>query len=224
MSDLKLVIFDVDGTLIDSQAHILAAMAHAFDGVGLSLPPRETVLAGVGLSLPVLIDRLVPQADVATQTAIVEGYKSGFAKLRLADGKALSPLFPGARDALDRLHAKDDVLLAVATGKSRRGMDHLLDMHGLRGMFQSVQVADDHPSKPAPSMIHTCLSDTGVSPENAVMIGDTVFDIDMAANGGIGAIGVDWGYHDASALAASGAADVISEFDALEHALTRFWS
>ena len=215
MTDLRLVIFDVDGTLIDSQAHILAAMNAAFAAHDLPAPPRADALSIVGLSLPVAMARLVP--DLAHHhDSLVAAYKDSFATLRLSpEGAALSPLFPGARAALDHLAGQDHTLLAIATGKSRRGLDHILDLHGFRGLFQSVQVADDHPSKPHPSMIHACLRDTGVDPRRAVILGDTTYDIEMGRAAGIRAIGVTWGYHPVQALTGAGADALIDDFAAL---------
>lgn len=221
---LRLVIFDVDGTLVDSQAHIVASMTAAFDTVGLPAPDRARTLSIVGLSLPVAIARLAPDQDAETQDRIVEGYKDVFARLRLENGAALSPLYPGARAALDWLAARDEVLLGVATGKSRRGMDHLMELHGLAGLFQTVQVADDHPSKPHPSMIEACLSETGVDPTHAVILGDTVFDMEMGRNAGITSIGVSWGYHPREQLVSAGATGVLDGFGAVEEALQRIWA
>ena len=219
MTDLRLVIFDVDGTLVDSQAHILGAMQAAFAANGLPAPPRAATLAIVGLSLPVAMARLVPDLP-DHHASLVAAYKDAFATLRLSpEGAALSPLFPGARAALDRLAGEDHTLLAIATGKSRRGMDHILDLHGIGALFQSVQVADDHPSKPHPSMIHACLRDTGVDASRAVILGDTTYDIEMGVAAGIHALGVTWGYHPSESLTRAGAAALIDRFDALHTAL-----
>ncbi len=220
MTDLRLVIFDVDGTLVDSQAHIVAAMDAAFTANGLTPPDRARTLSIVGLSLPVAMVRLAPDHPDLTD-ALVEAYKHAFATLRIENGAALSPLFPGARAALDALRAEDHTLLAIATGKSRRGLLHILDLHDLHRHFQSVQVADDHPSKPHPSMIEACLSDTGVAPDRAVIVGDTTYDIDMARAAGIASLGVSWGYHAPDALIAAGAQDILHSFDALPAALHR---
>lgn len=221
MSDLRLVIFDVDGTLIDSQAHILAAMDAAFAAHDLAPPSRAATLAIVGLSLPVAMARLAPDHP-DRQPGLVAAYKDAFASLRHgADGGALSPLYPGALAALHALAGQDHTLLAIATGKSRRGMDHVFSLHDLRGLFQSVQTADDHPSKPHPSMVAACLRDTGIDPARAVILGDTTYDIDMGRAAGIHALGVAWGYHPAEALIAAGAGDILHSFDALPMALER---
>lgn len=220
---LRLVIFDVDGTLIDSQAHILAAMARAFEGVALPVPDRDAVLGVVGLSLPVLVDRLAPDADAVTRVQIVEGYKQGFADLRAEGEASLSPLYPGARALLDDLTARDDTLLAVASGKSRRGMAHVIEMHGLEGVFHSVQTADDHPSKPSPEMIRAALAETGVDARDAAILGDTAFDMEMGRNAGIHPLGVTWGYHDRKRLVRAGAADLLEDFGAVLPCLDRIW-
>ena len=221
MNDLRLVIFDVDGTLIDSQAHILAAMNAAFAAHDLPPPAREATLSIVGLSLPIAMARLAPNHP-DWQGTLVEAYKDAFGQMRRGpDGAALSPLFPGARAALTHLAAQDHTLLAIATGKSRRGMDHILDLHDLRGLFQSVQTADDHPSKPHPSMVAACLRDTGTAAARAVILGDTTYDIDMGRAAGIHALGVAWGYHPPENLTASGACAILHSFDALPMALDR---
>ncbi|MCG3268171.1 HAD-IA family hydrolase [Yoonia sp. I 8.24] len=199
MPDLRLVIFDVDGTLVDSQAEILAAMTHAFDAEAIAMPARAAVLSIVGLSLDVAFAKLCPTVDSATQDRLIAGYKDAFNTQR-AQNANHGPLYPGARDVLDILAGQDNTLLAVATGKSRRGLDKLLERHALEGFFHSEQVADHHPSKPNPSMILAALNELGVAGSRAVMVGDTTYDMDMARAAGVAKIGVPWGYHAADAL------------------------
>lgn len=219
---LRLVIFDVDGTLVDSQADILGAMARAFETQNLEVPSRDAVLGIVGLSLPVAMAKLVPDAPRDVQSSLVEGYKSAYVEMRAKVGAAQSsPLYPGAREALEALHSVPDILMGVATGKSKRGLDKLIDAHDLKHFFVTQQVADFHPSKPHPSMILQAMADAGVSPENTVMIGDTSFDMDMAAAAGVRGIGVSWGYHPISALAP--AAHILDDFSALTDALSTVW-
>ena len=219
MSDLRLVIFDVDGTLVDSQAEIMAAMGIAFAAENMAMLPREQILSIVGLSLAEAFAVLCPQTERAQQARLVQAYKDAFNDLRGPDGTAeLSPMFAGAKAALLQLHAQDNTLLAVATGKSKRGLDKMIERHGLEGLFVSQQVADFHPSKPHPAMVLAALSDTGVDGARAVMLGDTTYDMDMGRAGGVGTIGVTWGYHDAATLNAD---ILIDHFAALPVALDK---
>ena len=212
---LKLVIFDVDGTLVDSQADILACMSEAFGAQGLAPPPRAQVLGIVGLSLPQAMAVLAPEAD---QARLVADYKAAFAAHRGSPHRR-TVLYPGARDAIEALHDEPDILLSVATGKSRRGLDALFEEHELTAYFVSTQVADTHPSKPHPSMILTALAETGIAAADAVMVGDTSYDRDMAFAAGVPFVGVSWGYHPVSTLGDA----VIEDFAALRPRLAQFW-
>lgn len=215
---LRLVVFDVDGTLVDSRAHIIDAMEDAFANVGIAAPSREAVLHGVGLSLPELMAQLAPEQSASIHQALAEGYKSAsFARHMSAGETAKAAFFPGIRDVLDILKSDDFTLMATATGMSRRGLDRIIAQHGLEGYFQSTQVADTHPSKPHPSMLYAALNETGVSPENAVMIGDTSYDMVMAKAAGTRAVGVTWGNHPAEYL--SEADVIVDTTDALMAAL-----
>lgn len=216
---MRLVVFDVDGTLVDSQADIVASMSAAFAAVGRDAPARNDILSIVGLSLPMAMQTLAPGAE---HTRMVETYKESYAGLRRAKGAESSPLYPGARDALDRLHARNDRLMGVATGKSKRGLDSLIDAHGLDGYFFTRQVADFHPSKPHPAMLQAALADAGVDAADAVMVGDTSFDAHMARAAGVPFIGVSWGYHPAHVL--EGAETVLSDFSELDAALAELWA
>lgn len=213
---MKLVIFDVDGTISDSQAQICAAMDYGFAELGLPVPPRAAILSIVGLSLPQAVARLVPEQPVEVQDRIVDYYKKSYQTQRKVEP---APLYPGAADLLHRLAAREDLFLGVATGKSRRGLEALIAHHGLDGLFVTLQVADDHPSKPHPSMVLTALAETGVAACDAVMIGDTSYDIEMGRAAGVATIGVGWGYHPVEDLVAAGAGRLVQDFAALEAAL-----
>ena len=213
---MKLVVFDVDGTLVDSQALILGAMARAMEGAGLPVLDRDQVLSIVGLSLPLAVATLLPDQPEARQHEVVAGYRAAFLSRRMDDE---APLYPGARACLDALAGRDDMMLGIATGKARRGLDAMLDHHQLRGRFVTLQTADNHPSKPHPAMLLAACDEAGVDPADAVMIGDTSFDMQMARAAGAHAVGVTWGYHDGAALAAAGADLVIDTFAELEAAL-----
>jgi phosphoglycolate phosphatase len=224
MSDtpLRLVIFDVDGTLVDSQADIIGAMQRSFSAQSLKTPPHADILSLVGLSLDVLMHKLAPDVGNATRAALVQGYKDAYMELRAEqEGAVSSPFYEGARDTLEALHEVPNILLGVATGKSKRGLDKLIEAHNLQGMFVTQQVADFHPSKPHPAMLLQALSETGVDAANAVMVGDTSFDMEMASAAGIKGIGVSWGYHPVSRLSA--AQHLLSRFDALPALLTEVW-
>lgn len=219
---LRLVVFDVDGTLVDSQGDILAAMAHAFASVGLTAPDRKAVLGIVGLSLEVAMVKLAPQATPQMQAQMVTGYKDGYLHLRREGGvEKSSPMYPGGRAMLQQLHATPELLLGIATGKSQRGLDKLLTGHALTSLFVTRQVADHHPSKPHPSMLQAACAETGIAAEQAVMIGDTSFDMQMARAADIPAIGVSWGYHDVARL--TDADIIIDDFAELPDALNKVW-
>jgi phosphoglycolate phosphatase len=222
-SDLRLVIFDVDGTLVDSQSDILAAFAQAFAHAGRTLPAPAQIMSIVGLSLDVAIARLVPDISDADGAAMVEAYKDAYVTLRASTpAQQSSPFYPGVHEGLTLLKAIPEMLLGVATGKSKRGLDKLIEAHGLEGMFVTRQVADFHPSKPHPSMILQAMADTGVGPSQTVMVGDTSYDMDMAAAAGVAGIGVSWGYHTRDALTA--ARHIIDRFDELPAVLRKIWS
>ena len=214
MSPLSIAIFDVDGTLIDSQSHIHGAMTAAFEAVDLAPPTLAQTLRIVGLSLPVAITELAPEGGPVD--AIVEAYKGFYTSRR---SEAAAPMYDGARACLDHLAGLDDLLLGVATGKSRRGLDMMIELHGLQGRFQTLQTADGNPSKPHPEMLLKALTETGTDAGQAVMIGDTSFDMSMARAAGMQAWGVAWGYHPVTALHEAGANRVFEDFDSLATAL-----
>ncbi len=204
----RLAIFDCDGTLVDSQANIVAAIVRAFTDVTLPPPTRAEILRIVGLSLREAMARLHPEGAPEIHDALAEGYKQAFRAMRL-EGSVAEPLYDGVADAIAALDG-DGWLLGVATGKSDRGLDLCLAHHGLDRRFVTLQTADRHPSKPHPSMIHQAMADAGADPAATVMIGDTSFDIGMARNAGVLAIGVAWGYHDRAELIEEGA-DIVVE-------------
>jgi phosphoglycolate phosphatase len=207
---MKLILFDVDGTLMDSQHMICAAMELAYRGQGLACPPAEAVRAIIGLSLTNAMQQLSAGADHSIE-GLVAGYKDAFSTMR------------GARAALESLRRRDDVVLGVATGKSRRGVAAMIETHALDGMFVTIQTADTAPSKPHPGMVLDAMRETGIGPENTVVIGDTVFDMQMAKSAGASALGVAWGYHPVDDLHAAGAHSVIDDFSALDPALDALW-
>ena len=218
---LRLVIFDVDGTLVDSQTSIVAAMAASFETQGLAVPERAAILSIVGLSLDHAMLRLAPDLAAEIRARLVEGYKEAYHAHRLKLGAAHSPLYPGIAEVLEQLAGQPEVLMGVATGKSRRGLDALIEAHGLERYFVTRQVADDHPSKPHPAMIHAALDETGIEAGAAAMVGDTSYDMDMARAAGVAGLGVSWGYHAPEALV--NAREVIHRIEDLPPALEQIW-
>ena len=203
MTPLRLAIFDCDGTLVDSQADIALAMEAAFAAHALTAPPRAAIRSIVGLSLSEAIRQLCPDADAEMTASLVQASKDAF-RARRAAGMVEEPLYDGIAALVAELDAAG-WMLAVATGKSDRGLSHCLERHALTGHFITLQTADRHPSKPDPSMIEACLDESGADRAATVMIGDTAYDMAMAVNAGVRAIGVDWGYHHPDELVAAGA-------------------
>ncbi len=216
---MKLVLFDVDGTLVDSQNIIVAAQRMAFAAYGLEPPSREMSLSIVGLSLIEAFTVLVgPKAPVE---GLAAAYKDAFATLR-QDPAHAEPLFPGAGDCLDRLSRREDVLLGIATGKSRRGVSHLLERHGWNAIFATIQTADDAPSKPHPAMILQAMEELGVAPHETVMVGDSSYDMAMARAAGVLPVGVSWGFQPVAALKEAGAGHIVHSYAELEPVLDGF--
>ena len=215
MSRLKLVVFDVDGTMVDSQHTIHTAMSQAFESASLVPPAKADVKALVGLSLPETVRRLVAAEHHHQADAITEAYRQAYYRLRTA-GLVNEPLFPGTREVLTSLEDKG-FLLGIATGKSMRGLKATLSAHGIWDHFQTAQTADGHPGKPDPSMLLSAMRETGVEANDTIFVGDTTFDMQMAKNAGIKGLGVAWGYHDDDDLKAHGADTIIEGFDELVH-------
>ena len=217
MSALSLVMFDVDGTLVDSQHEIVTAARTAFASETIDPPSRTGILSIVGLSLDQAMTRLAPGLPETRRQRLVAAYRQAYFGHRKANGAP--PLFDGARAALEALSETPHLLMGVATGKSKRGLDALIEAHGLDRFFVTRQVADFHPSKPHPSMLQAAFSETGIKPDDAVMVGDTSYDMDMARAAGCGAIAVGWGYHPAAQLKAD---TVVQDFSALSGAIAEF--
>ena len=202
----RLAIFDCDGTLVDSGATIYRALGVAFARHGLVLPRPEISRKVIGLSLTDAMAALLPDEPPERHLALAEDYKRAFWELRAA-GEVEEPLFDGVIGLLDALE-EEGWLLAVATGKSDRGLRHCLEQHDIHARFVSLQTADRHPSKPHPSMVEQAIADAGAAPRSSIVVGDTSFDMAMAVNAGATGIGAAWGYHDARELMDAGAVAV----------------
>ena len=221
ISSTRLAVFDVDGTIIDSQHNIVASMQSACETSGIAAPGPAAIRAIIGLSLPVAVARLLPDLDPQTLEIIAEAYKRCFLTRRQNPDHE-EPMFPGAMRTIDAL-AADGWLLAVATGKSRRGLLAMLDHHGLQGRFMSLQTADDNPTKPHPAMLQKAMAEAGALASETVMIGDTSYDMQMGREAGARSIGVGWGYHPEQALLEAGAERVVASYDELLPVLTHLF-
>lgn len=200
---LRLAVFDCDGTLVDGQGAVVSAMNRAFAANDLGTPDPHAVRRMVGLSLPQAVARLAPEANGETVRQAVDAYKEAFRAARAA-GEVSEPLYDGMAGLLAALGGAGWTM-GVATGKSDRGLAHCLACHGIAHHFVTLQTADRHPSKPHPAMLLAALDEALAQPEQAVMIGDTAYDMAMATSAGVRGVGVAWGYHDAADLIAAGA-------------------
>ena len=213
----RLAIFDCDGTLVDGQANHCLAMNAAFEAAGLAPVAGNITRRVIGLSLLESMRILVPNADDVTHRQMVESYKSAFLAMR-ENGEIEEPLYDGMAALLGDLN-DSGWLLGVATGKSDRGLDRCRGFHGIRDLFVTLQTADRHPSKPHPSMIHQALVDSKAAALDAVMIGDTVYDVKMGVAAGCKTIGVGWGYHPLDELREAGADYLVETMDELHTVL-----
>jgi phosphoglycolate phosphatase len=194
---LDLVVFDWDGTLMDSVGSIVGCTRQALRELGLGVPAEARVRATVGLGLRETMDLLVPGCDEGIFDTVRECYRRHW----IATYRDRPLLFPGVREMLAELAAAG-YLLAVATGKTRSGLDFALDQTGLRATFHATRSADEAPSKPHPQMLLAILDELGVAPAAALMVGDSIYDLQMAANAGSAAVAVLSGTHSREVLAA----------------------
>ncbi len=217
----RLIVFDCDGTLVDSQHNIVKAMTRAFRRHDLSDPIPEAVRRTVGLSILESVGRLLPDAPHHTLESVGEAYRTASYELRLEPGHE-EPLYPGI-EAMIRDLSGTNAILAVATGKSRRGLRKTLQRHDLQQHFTILKTSDDGPGKPDPTILLDAIAEAGADPESTVMIGDTVFDIAMARSAKTHAVGVNWGYHEPLELDAAGAHVILDEIGELPNFLETLW-
>jgi phosphoglycolate phosphatase len=210
----RLIVFDCDGTLVDSQHLIVEAMQRAFSGLGLPKPDRMDILDTVGLSVLESMAMLAPAQPAAMRSQLAMSYRDCCIGLR-RQGSGLEPLFPGAEACIRELAQSERFLLGLATGKSRRGVTRFLSVEGFEGLFSTTQTADDAPSKPHPAMLLQAMAEAGTGPEQTLMVGDSVFDMEMARQAGVAPVAVSWGYGKISELRRAGAKHVVRSFSEL---------
>ena len=219
---LRLVIFDYDGTLADSHASFHQAIEAACHEVGITPPLPEDTRGKVGLATVEAIHALLPDAPPSTLRAFGDALHRA-RRFQRAGTAPLDALFPHAKAVIQTLYDWH-VLMAVATNKSRRGLDHSLSAHGIERYFVTSRTPDETHPKPNPAMVREILSYTGVDAANAVFLGDTAIDMACARGAGVAAIGAAWGYHDRAELERGGARLVIGGFTELGPALRQVWS
>lgn len=215
---LKLAIWDMDGTIVDSREVIQTAMVRCFEGMGLPTPDYEDVRKTIGLGLHEAVQALAP--DYPDIPGLADAYRNAFVARR-AESDFKEPLYDGAIATLERL-ANDNWLIGMATGKSHRGIRAIFEMHPLEPYFDTIWCADDGPGKPHPHMCEQAMKALGAEPHQSLIIGDAVHDISMGRNAGIHTLGVSWGFGKAHELEAVGAHEVHHSFDTLNESLDTF--
>jgi phosphoglycolate phosphatase len=216
----KLVVWDVDGTLVDSRETIFESMQSAFAAAGLPRPLYAAVRQVVGLGLVEGIGVLLPGAEPEVLERAADAYREAFGS-RVRQSGYIEPLYDGAAETLDRLRAAG-WKIAMATGKSRRGVETIIRMHGWADLFDSTHCSDDGPGKPHPAMVLEAMKALGVRPERTIVVGDTAHDMRMAKAAGAYAQGVSWGFHTADEVQEGGADHIAHDFAELNAQLDAF--
>lgn len=206
---MKLVLFDCDGTLVDSVALIHETMRRTFLHFAKPEPKVEDTKAIIGLTLDIAIARMLGKAHAGDEeAAMMAYYKSLFSVVR-QDLDFREPLFSGIRELIDTIGPRDDLVVGAVTGKSRRGLNMIMETHDFGKYFVVSRTADDCPSKPHPAMVTECCDETGLIPAVTLVIGDAIYDMQMAKAAGAKAIGVSWGYASVDDLWNAGADAIV---------------
>ncbi|MEN3791573.1 HAD-IA family hydrolase [Fulvimarina sp. MAC3] len=208
MTILKAVLFDCDGTIADSAGLICDTMERCFVAHGLEPPARDATRSIIGLSLETAIVALRPSLTHFEAERLADAYRNEY-RLERTRPHFSDHLFEGMANLVLDLAARESVFVGMVTGKSRRGVAALTASHGLTEAFSVVRTADDCPSKPHPAMVLEACTELGVDPANAVVVGDTTYDMEMARAAGAMALGVSWGSHTTEQLTRSGALQVV---------------
>jgi phosphoglycolate phosphatase len=203
----SLIVFDWDGTLMDSEAKIVRCMQAAAADVGIPDPGTEAIRNIIGLGLNEAMQVLFPQQTPVHRADLVERYRRHFLEL---DSTGM-PLFPGVAQGLTQL-AEQGYLLAIATGKARRGLNRVLDDTGMRHLFISSRCSDEAISKPHPQMLEDILDETGIGAGRTLMVGDTVYDMEMARSAKVAGLAVSYGVHARERLLGCGALACLDSF------------
>lgn len=218
---MRFVVFDCDGTLVDSQHLIAMAMNETFDQNGILPPDPHDIKRIVGLSLEEAVKKLVPAGNLSDVDNLVAKFKIAYQRQR-ADLGHEEDLFDGIRETLEWLNG-NDYLVGIATGNSTRGLNRILETHNLVDYFLNTQTADLHPSKPNPAMLYKAMNDVGARADQTILIGDTSFDMLMAKNAKVDGLGVTWGYHEPHELVEAGAKKIVDDPHELTSAITTLY-
>lgn len=216
MKDYKLIVFDWDGTLMDSVARIVACMRAALLDLGLPERDEEALKNVIGLGLREALTQLYPHGDDDIYAALTDRYRHHF----LDANDTPSALFEGAESLISRLHGAERHL-AIATGKARAGLDRALQETALAGYFHTSRCADETASKPHPLMLHEIMDETAIEPDQTLMIGDTEYDMLMARNAGVDALAVSYGVHARDRLLQCGPLACVDSVSELQQWLLR---
>lgn len=215
-----LAVFDGDGTLVDSREVIFRVAREASAAAGLPDPSYDRVRRMVGLSLPQALHTLAPELTDAELADFVRLYQQAFIAIHDQPGY-VEPLYDGAEETLRRLK-REGWTLAIATGKSRRGVERWMKRDGWADLFTSTHCADDGPGKPDPAMLLAAIAAAGTTPQRTVMIGDAEHDMRMAVSAKARPQGVAWGFQTAEEILDAGALHVARDFAELDAELDRF--
>ncbi|MCW4234553.1 MAG: HAD family hydrolase [gamma proteobacterium symbiont of Stewartia floridana] len=215
--NFELLIFDWDGTVMDSEARIISCVAAAVRDLGKPVPDTESISNIIGLGLKEAVNQLFPDADDELHLQIAARYRVHF----FSDDEAPSQLFDGARETLQELSDRGH-MLAVATGKGRQGLDYALETTGLGDLFHLTRCADETFSKPHPEMLNQILELSGMDSHQALMIGDTEYDMEMARNAGMSCLGVTYGVHAVDRLRKHNPLDCIDDIAEIPKWLDRY--
>ena len=217
----KLVIMDLDGTLVDSQEFIISATTVAFRDEGLKVPKRENILSIIGLSLTEAFSVLNKDLNEKQIKKLISTFKNCYNTF--SQEQLISPLYENAKNFLENLKRNEEIILAIATGKGLKGLLQILKAHNLESFFSKLQTSDFYPSKPDPTMLVSLMKTLKIKTEDAVMVGDTDFDISMAHRAGIKSIGVLWGYHSISRIKLMKPTAIVENFADLEQKINELF-
>lgn len=201
---MRLILFDCDGTIIDSQQAIITGMTQAMVQLGLEPAADADILKSIGLSLESAVELYLPNSSESQRAELIEAYKAIATEIAAQEDRG-EVVFPDMADLIHSLAAEPDTLLGIVTMKSRRGVHRVCKTHGFEDVFHVLKSADDGPGKPNPQLILDAIEELGMTAEQTVMIGDTVYDMAMAVNAKVLPIAVSWGYNPVEELQNYGA-------------------